>query len=190
MDDLLPGALLVIDRGSKDRRFHSARRVARFINNVFLGRPPDSPFDGQPAPQLEDVLSQLDLALDGGRPLAGRYSIEALRNLLADLVYMICEVPRDRLDGGRTYREPEMPGDSRCLREAFVSRLGDDDTIVSLNHDIVIDNGLAEPSSPGCRRRPAHQPIAPGPPPLGYHVKSLAAFASAVSGPTWQGRPG
>lgn len=86
-------------------------------------------------PALEDVLSQLDLALNEGRPLSSTYTVDKIREVRDGLVYGIAEVLRTSL-------ERDHPSDhevSPSLHQ-FVSRLGPEDSVVSLNYDIVIDN--------------------------------------------------
>jgi hypothetical protein len=82
-------------------------------------------------------LSQLDLALNEGRPLSSTYTVDRIRDLRDGLVYGIAEVLRTSL--GRDH-----PSDDKVLPwlNKFVSRLKPDDTVVSLNYDIVIDNTL------------------------------------------------
>ena len=84
-------------------------------------------------PNLEDFLTQLDDAIIEGRPLSNQYDVPYLRKLREDLVFAICEISRKRLDYGRVSGE---------LMRRFVYRLGPNDSILSLNYDIIVDNAL------------------------------------------------
>lgn len=121
-DELLRGALglsgPIIDR---------MERLKEFIKS-FYGLPDEE------LPALEDVLSQLDLAINEGRPLSSQYTLERLRELRETLVFGMAELLRVRLDNTST----STPVD---LYSFFVSAT-DDDCLVSLNYDIILDNEI------------------------------------------------
>ena len=125
-DDLLREALDLGRPGIADRM----SEVRKFILDFY-------PATGNNIPALEDVLSQLDLALNEGRPLSSTYTVDKIRELRDGLVYGIAEVLRTSL-------ERDHPSDHEVwprLKE-FLSHLRPEDTIVSLNYDIVVDNAL------------------------------------------------
>ena len=102
-------------------------QLKKFIKE-FYGLP------GERLPGLEDVLSQLDLAINEGRPLSAEYSLQKLRELRESLVFGMAELLAVRL-GSTSSRTPlNLP--------RFFSGLSADDCIVSLNYDIILDNAL------------------------------------------------
>src|SRR5215470_8610494 len=82
-DDLLRKALDLKERGI-------ARRMSE-VREFMLAFYPSA---GSDIPTLEDFLSQLDLALNEGRPLSSTYTIDKIRQLRDSLVYGIAEVLR------------------------------------------------------------------------------------------------
>jgi hypothetical protein len=140
MDRLLPEALKLFKQPNYSEG-HWGRRIRR-INGFFkdfyklnLDTLEINP-DALPItfPNLEDILTQLDDAIIEDRPLSRRYNLPCLRRLREDLVYAICEVLREKLDFG------EVNG--RELMRRFMHRLRPDDSILSLNYDIIVDNAL------------------------------------------------
>jgi hypothetical protein len=131
-DDLLREALDLREQDIARRM----TKVRRFIFDFY----PSAEYN---IPALEDVLSQLDLALNEGRPLSSTYTVDKIREIRDGLVYGIAEVLRTSL-------ERDHPSD-RSVRpwlNKFVSRLQPDDTFVSLNYDIVLDNAFLSVGRP------------------------------------------
>lgn len=125
-DDLLRKAL---DLSEPDiaRRMHEVRE---FIFEFY-------PSAARNIPALEDLLSQLDLALNEGRPLSSTYTVDRIRDLRDGLVYGIAEVLRTSLARDHPSDHKVLP-----LLNKLLSRLKPEDTVVSLNYDIVFDNRL------------------------------------------------
>ena len=88
-------------------------------------------------------MSQLDLAINEGRPLSSTYTVDKIRELRDGLVYGIAEVLRTSLARDHPSDHEVWP-----LVRKFVSRLKPEDTVVSLNYDIVIDNTFLNVGSP------------------------------------------
>src|SRR6266851_322944 len=87
--------------------------------------------NSNPLPPLEDVLTQIDICIAENRPIGETYSLERLRSLRDDLIYAICRV-----------LEYTLRDSSRDLMEQFVDRLDHEDTVISLNYDLIIDNSM------------------------------------------------
>lgn len=142
MADLLPEALRILEQrlqkpgASGTDRLH---RIKKFIDDFYQLQP-------GLLPRLEDILSQLDLALEENRPLSRLYDMSFLRKLREDVVYALCEVLRETLD-----ETPERPYPSPDGQEAldlmwkFLFTLGPKDCIISLNYDIIVDNAIIRP---------------------------------------------
>jgi len=112
------------------------KEVGEFISRFYLSA-------ANNLPALEDVLSQLDLALNEGRALSSSYTVDRIRTIRDNLVYGIAEVLRMSL-------ARDHPSDYQLSQKLyeFVERLKRDDTIVSLNYDIVIDNKILSLGKP------------------------------------------
>jgi hypothetical protein len=104
--------------------------IHRFLAEFYPGFPAQNP-------SLEDLLSQLDLAINEGRPISRDYPVDKLRELRDELVYTIAEVLRQSLN----YDDP-ADSNAMALLQRFVSSLQPADALVSLNYDIIIDNAL------------------------------------------------
>jgi hypothetical protein len=131
-DDLLRNAFDLCE-GNIARRMTEVRR---FITDFY-------PSAGNDIPPLEDVLSQLDLALNEGRPLSSTYTVDKLREIRDGVVYGIAEVLRTSL-------EHDHPLDHKLLPQfnEFIAGLTPDDTLVSLNYDIILDNAFLNARGP------------------------------------------
>jgi hypothetical protein len=136
MAQLLPEALQILRRPYYSGGLWNARvnRIKQFIDNFYRLNP-------DTLPNLEDILTQLDDAIEEGRPLSRQYDVPFLRTLREDLVFAICEVLRIKLGFG------DKAG--RRLMQRFMQRLGPNDSILSLNYDIIVDNALSTRSGPG-----------------------------------------
>lgn len=134
MAQLLPEVLELFRREplySEDPWQSRVRRINHFIHDFFQLNPGD-------LPNLEDILTQLDDAILERRPLSKQYDIPYLRTLREDLVFAICEILRIKL--------MFMEDRGRQLMERFVQGLRPNDSILSLNYDIIVDNALASHS--------------------------------------------
>lgn len=120
-DELLPGALN-LGKGPIAARM---KLVNAFIKD-FYGLPKSRP------PALENLLSQLDLAINERRPLSSQYSLPKLRELRESLVFGMAELLRVRLQKDRN------PVDLYDFWKSFQKG----DCAVSLNYDIILDNSL------------------------------------------------
>jgi hypothetical protein len=119
IDGLLRKALDLQEPEIRDR-MNNARR---FILDFYPAAENDMP-------ALEDVSSQLDLALNEGRPLSSTYTVEKIRGLRDGLVYGIAEVLR-------TYLERDDPSDykiSPAPELPFAPQAGGHGRIVKLRH--------------------------------------------------------
>ncbi len=83
-------------------------------------------------PPFEDVLSLFDYCIGNNVPLSGDYSVDKLRQLRQKLIYIMGRVLQEEMD-----RRTDEP-----LAGSFVSRVRDEDSIVSLNYDLIVDNAL------------------------------------------------
>jgi SIR2-like domain len=144
MKDLLPEALKILKRPGTNSAVSRIERVAAFVNDFFLDRLPDAPLAPDESPRLEDILSQLDLAIEEDRPLTGKYDIGSLRTIREDVVFAICGALRDRLDWhSDNEKEQAVRRRGDELLSKFLGRITPEDSIVSLNYDLVVDNALA-----------------------------------------------
>ncbi len=115
---------------------HRARRLQEFINRFFFYREPDATLVDTDLPRLEDILSQIDLAIEEGRPLTSRYPLHELRDLREDIVYTIYVALEASL----------AKGSSGGILDKLVARLTDEDSIISFNYDLLIDFSLFDAS--------------------------------------------
>ncbi len=132
MTQLLTEALQVLEGPDYSGGLWGERvdRMKQFIHHFYQLNPGT-------LPNLEDILTQLDDAISEGRPLSREYNVLFLRTLREDLVFAICEVLRIKLGFGNE------PG--RELMQRFIQGLGPNDSILSLNYDIIVDNSLSMP---------------------------------------------
>ncbi len=131
MAQLLPEALEIFEQRThytKGLWEERVRRIRNFINDFYQLNP-------STLPNLQDILSQLDDAIIEGRPLSSQYDIPFLRTLREDLVFAICEVLRIKLGFGEEH--------GRQLMQHFKQELRPNDSILSLNYDIIVDNALS-----------------------------------------------
>ena len=115
--DLLPGILQSADQA-----------ICRFLYDFYRFNSIDE------LPPVEDVLTQIDFAIDENRPLSPNYSVEYMRRLRENLIYNICEIVR----GGKDINFDAATG----MVEGFIRALPQDDCIVSLNYDLVTDTAI------------------------------------------------
>lgn len=114
-DNLLPEAL-------KFRDDWRIKNIKRFIADFY---------QLDTAPPLEDILTQLDICIAENRPVSDDYNLITLGRLREDLVYGICRVLQNALQKG-----------SLNMMKQFVRGVQPDDTIISLNYDLIIDNSI------------------------------------------------
>ena len=81
-------------------------------------------------PPFEDVLSQLDYCIINNVPLSRKYTAENLRQLRKDLIYIM----------GRVIQVKTRNRTETSLVGSFIGNLQPDDSIVSLNYDLIVDN--------------------------------------------------
>jgi hypothetical protein len=85
-------------------------------------------------PPLEDVLSQIDFAINENRPLSAKYSVQYMRGLRENLVFNICNIIR----GGKDINFEAAV----TAVESFILSLPQGDCVVSLNYDLVTDTAI------------------------------------------------
>jgi SIR2-like domain len=167
--ELLEEALNLFRRGRRPRsrsmqgQLHQerVRRLLKFIDDFYLQPGHTSDWDNSKLPSLEDLLSQIDLALEESRPLGNRYTLDTIRNIRDDLVYALCRTLKWKLD------EEHIPAYSSYLErnqnagvlERFFETLDEGDTIVTSNYDLVLDNALSR-SQPAVFVAPRYTPEA------------------------------
>jgi hypothetical protein len=145
MSELLPRALDALDR-SRDGK-ERATRMRRFLDDFYGVRLNSHNLALGHLPRLEDVLSQIDLAIEEDRPLSKDYRLSLLRQLREDIAYAICEALQESLDQ-RQYAIGESGYDTMVR---FLSSLAPNTTLLSTNYDLVLDNGLREIQGPSMR---------------------------------------
>lgn len=109
-----------------------ARDVKGFLAEVYGMRydvfPPDV------VPPFEDVLSLVDYCIENNIPLSRQYSVDYLRQLRKNLIYIM----------GRVLQVKLARSTNTCLIESFLSKLSENDSIISMNYDLIIDNGVLD----------------------------------------------
>ncbi len=116
-DDLLPG---ILQRNERD--------ICQFLYDFYR-------FSSEEGlPPIEDVLSQIDFAINENRPISSRYTVEKMRDLRKDLILNICDVVRGGKDVDFTQAVKTM--------QPFIQNIPDSDCIVSLNYDLVTDTAI------------------------------------------------
>src|SRR5690606_26010315 len=86
-------------------------------------------------PPFEDVLSQVDYCIVNNIPLSKKYSVDELRSLRKDLIYIL----------GRAIQHETNHQTDHALVGTFFNNLDQHtDTIISLNYDLIIDNGFRD----------------------------------------------
>jgi hypothetical protein len=84
-------------------------------------------------PQLEEVLSQLDYAIaNPDDALSSIYTVAELQHIRLCIIYGIGKVLQYLLEIPLEYQSPK----------AFLRKLSPDDTLISLNYDLIVDNGI------------------------------------------------
>jgi hypothetical protein len=89
-------------------------------------------------PTMEDMLSQIDFAILEGRPLSEKYTILELRRLRHSFVYVLCQVLENRLK----HSNPQPGGERAHVLENLIRKIEPEDSIISLNYDLIADNVL------------------------------------------------
>jgi len=124
--DLLPQALSLSVSDNEDKYVKNIREFIRDF--YFYGS--DKLDETEMLPNLEDVLSQLDYAIAENRPMGGEYPVSKLTEIYQSFVYAICEVLRQRLST------------TSGVLEDFLKGIEVDDTVISLNYELLIDNAI------------------------------------------------
>lgn len=108
----------------------SAHRVKEFISEFY------SPLNfTNILPPFEDVLSQVDYCIVNNIPLSKKYSVDELRSLRKDLIYIL----------GRAIQHETNHQTDHALVGTFFNNLDQHtETIISLNYDLIIDNGFRD----------------------------------------------
>src|SRR5664279_2590872 len=119
--DLLPGILESADQA-----------ICRFLYDFYRFSSVEE------LPPLEDVLSQIDFAINENRPLSSQYSVQHMRELRENLIFNICAIIR----GGKDINFDAAAG----TVEGFIRHLPPDDCIVSMNYDLVTDIAIRRAS--------------------------------------------
>jgi len=83
-------------------------------------------------PRIEDVFSQLDLSIAQNRPLSPNHPVSKVKELREHLVYLIARLLQKKL----------RKLDDSATRDFVRDVLQEEDTIISLNYDIIVDNAL------------------------------------------------
>ena len=124
--ELLPQALLAFPRDSR------IIKLRDFISDFYReGKPIDNVAN---LPPIEDIFTQLDFALAEKRPFSAKYDLTAIQELRDALVYAICKILERALHSSH-------PG-SRPITLDFARQFTHNDTVISLNYDLIIDNGI------------------------------------------------
>jgi hypothetical protein len=90
-------------------------------------------------PAIEDVLNLLDLAIQEQRPLTSHYDIRKLQDIRQNIIYLISNELKNKLEKGPMVKGNIIPN--------FVRRIEIDkgnSTIISFNYDLLIDNGILD----------------------------------------------
>lgn len=87
--------------------------------------------------EIEDILTKFDRAILDDKSISG-YTIDKLRQLRNDLIYLICKVIQDRLKRDEKYER------MISLVDRFLEALDDSDAIISLNYDLIVDNRFVD----------------------------------------------
>ncbi len=137
MSDLLPTALSYADNGRSSRSPASARNVRAFINDLYGFTP-----YGEVLPPFEDLFSHLDYCLINDLPLSKDYTVERLRSLRQDLMYLLGRVIQRQL-------RDSTPAEQLILAQFIEQVAASSDVIISLNYDLLMDNAFDRPTTPG-----------------------------------------
>jgi hypothetical protein len=125
---LLPQALSLSVSDNEDKY---VRNIRDFIRDFyFYGS--DKLDETDMLPNLEDILSQLDYAIAENRPIGGEYPVSKLIEIYQSFVYAICEVLRQSLNT------------TSGVLEEFLKGIEADDTVISLNYELLIDNAIVQ----------------------------------------------
>lgn len=99
--------------------------ICRFLHHFYDFETPDN------LPPMEDILSQIDFAISENRPLSSDYPIQRMRDIRESLIMNICTI----LGRGKSIESR----DGANVMYRFVSHLEPQDSIVSLNYDLMAD---------------------------------------------------
>ena len=131
MDHLLSEALKILEQREQEPDAAGTKRlhmVKNFIDDVYQLKP-------GVLPRLEDILTQLDLAVEEDRPLSRHYNVPYLRRLREAFVYAICVVLAENLSS--------KGSEGMELMWKFLSTLTPEDSMISLNYDIIVDKAIS-----------------------------------------------
>ena len=103
----------------------SARAVKDFLVDVYN-------MSDHIIPPFEDVLSLVDHCIEGNTPLSHKYSVDQLRQLRKKLIYIMGQVLEVKL----------LQYTNGSLVRAFLNSLSQQDSIISMNYDLIIENGV------------------------------------------------
>lgn len=114
------------------------KRLRKFIKAFYPDLPPNEPI------LLEEVLTLLDSQINASRPLSHIYSVDKLRQLREDFIYAISSVLKNSLGTSHLKNEWEWLEFRERTILPFLNGLEIDDSIISLNYDLILDNRIAE----------------------------------------------
>ncbi len=105
------------------------KRISQFLESFFGSNLEDTSCE---LPKYDTVLSFIDLAIQDGMALDGNYQERELVELRNDMLYLLWLTLRTTTEG------KVDPKHARFVRDV----LKEDDSIVSLNYDLLIDSAL------------------------------------------------
>ncbi|MEO8392327.1 MAG: SIR2 family protein [Chloroflexota bacterium] len=106
----------------------AGQEICWFLNDFYQASTPED------LPPLEDVLTQIDFAINENRPLSPKYTVQYMRTLRENLIFNICDIIRGGKDINFEAAVAQM--------ESFILSLPEDDSIISLNYDLVADTAI------------------------------------------------
>ncbi len=100
------------------------------------------------APRIEDVLSLVDYTIQKQEPLSTRYSLQNVKKVRNDIIYLIGRVIKDGIE---TFSQRNLNISRQFIEKVNALRKKISETftdsrvsIISTNYDIIIDNALLE----------------------------------------------
>lgn len=134
MSELNERVFHTIQSGGKKR----LERLRTFLNDFYAHLPADE------IVPLQEVLTLLDTCINDNRPLTQQYSIDTLRNLQEDFIYVISLSLKESLGASPVPNDQTGQEDRSKTVQPFLNSLQRDDSIITLNYDLILDNRIAE----------------------------------------------
>jgi hypothetical protein len=120
---------------------HSGKSaLSDFVFTFYHINPKDQQWKQQ-LPSIEDVLSQVDFALNEKRPLSHEYDLDFLESVRQEIIGGICHLLSDNRNHAH--------GMNKMYQ--FMSSLTPSDTLISLNYDLVVDKAVCQ-----CKQSPQY----------------------------------